>query len=76
MINASNPSGTIKVLSIDGGGIRGIIPAIILDALQKQIGADLHTVFDLSPARPPAESSLSASARHPRTASRTLPPSS
>ena len=41
------PSGTIKILSIDGGGIRGIIPAIILDALQIQIGVDLHTVFDL-----------------------------
>ena len=33
--------------SIDGGGIRGIIPAIILDALQQQIGAELYTVFDL-----------------------------
>ncbi len=47
MTNAPDPSGAIKVLSIDGGGIRGIIPAIILDALQKQIGAELHKVFDL-----------------------------
>jgi len=44
---AKDLSGTIKILSIDGGGIRGIIPAIILDALQQQIGAELHTVFDL-----------------------------
>jgi uncharacterized protein len=44
---ANDPSGTIKILSIDGGGIRGIIPAIILDALCQQIGADLHTIFDL-----------------------------
>ena len=47
MTNGPNPSGTIKVLSIDGGGIRGIIPAVILGALREQIGADLHTVFDL-----------------------------
>jgi patatin-like phospholipase/acyl hydrolase len=47
MTNGPIPSGTIKVLSIDGGGIRGIIPAIILGALREQIGADLHTVFDL-----------------------------
>ncbi len=47
MTNAPDPSGTIKVLSIDGGGIRGIIPAVILDALQKQIGVELHKVFDL-----------------------------
>jgi|HubBroStandDraft_6_1064221.scaffolds.fasta_scaffold14962_3 patatin-like phospholipase/acyl hydrolase len=43
----ADPAGTIKVLSIDGGGIRGIIPSIILAALAEQIGADLHTVFDL-----------------------------
>jgi len=47
MANAPDPSGTIKVLAIDGGGIRGIIPAIILAALRQQIGADLHKVFDL-----------------------------
>lgn len=47
MTNGPNLSGTIKVLSIDGGGIRGIIPAVILAALREQIGADLHKVFDL-----------------------------
>lgn len=38
---------TIKVLSIDGGGIRGIIPAIILGEMQKRLGKDLCEVFDL-----------------------------
>jgi patatin-like phospholipase/acyl hydrolase len=44
---ANGKSGSIKVLSIDGGGIRGIIPAVILSAIQKQLGRDLHTYFDL-----------------------------
>ena len=39
--------GRIKVLSIDGGGIRGIIAAAILEALRAQIGRELHEVFDL-----------------------------
>ncbi|MFZ0964625.1 MAG: patatin-like phospholipase family protein [Terriglobia bacterium] len=38
---------SIKVLSIDGGGIRGIIPAIILAELQKRLGKNLCEVFDL-----------------------------
>lgn len=38
---------SIKVLSIDGGGIRGIIPAIILGALQQRLGRNLCEVFDL-----------------------------
>jgi patatin-like phospholipase/acyl hydrolase len=38
---------SIKVLSIDGGGIRGIIPAIILDALQKRVGKEPWQTFDL-----------------------------
>ncbi|HEV3220782.1 MAG TPA: patatin-like phospholipase family protein [Candidatus Acidoferrales bacterium] len=37
----------INVLSIDGGGIRGIIPAVILESLQKALGQPLHEVFDL-----------------------------
>jgi patatin-like phospholipase/acyl hydrolase len=39
--------GRINILSIDGGGIRGIIPAAILAALREGIGFDLHEVFDL-----------------------------
>ncbi len=38
---------TIKVLAIDGGGIRGIIPATILTEIQKHLGMDLFQVFDL-----------------------------
>ena len=38
---------SIKVLAIDGGGIRGIIPAIILAELQKRLGIDLYEAFDL-----------------------------
>jgi len=35
------------VLSIDGGGIRGVIPATILQQLASQIKQPLHQVFDL-----------------------------
>ena len=38
---------SIKVLAIDGGGIRGIIPAVILDALQSCLKGDLWRHFDL-----------------------------
>ena len=32
---------SIKVLAIDGGGIRGIIPAMILAEIQTRLGMDL-----------------------------------
>jgi len=38
---------SIKILSIDGGGIRGIIPATILSEIQKRVGKNLCEVFDL-----------------------------
>lgn len=38
---------SIKVLAIDGGGIRGIIPAVILDQIQKCVSKDLWQAFDL-----------------------------
>jgi patatin-like phospholipase/acyl hydrolase len=38
---------SIKVLAIDGGGIRGIIPATILTEIQKRLSLDLFQVFDL-----------------------------
>lgn len=44
---ANEETKTIKVLSIDGGGIRGIIPAMILDALQERVGKKPHETFDL-----------------------------
>jgi uncharacterized protein len=37
----------IKVLSIDGGGIRGIIPAMVLGAIEKATGKRICQLFDL-----------------------------
>ena len=37
----------IRVLSIDGGGVRGLIPALFLKALEEQIGRPLTQVFDV-----------------------------
>jgi patatin-like phospholipase/acyl hydrolase len=36
-----------RVLSIDGGGIRGIIPAMVLDTLEQQTGKPIYQLFDL-----------------------------
>lgn len=36
-----------KILSIDGGGIRGIIPAIILAEIEKRTGKRICQMFDL-----------------------------
>jgi len=36
-----------KILSIDGGGIRGIIPALILVEIEKRTGKAIHELFDL-----------------------------
>jgi uncharacterized protein len=38
---------TIKVLSIDGGGIRGIIPAVVLDEIEQRTGKPIADSFDL-----------------------------
>lgn len=38
---------SIKILAIDGAGIRGIIPAVILTEIQKRLGTDLWRSFDL-----------------------------
>ncbi len=37
----------IKILSIDGGGIRGIIPARILAHIEEQTGRPISALFDL-----------------------------
>ncbi|HEY2535826.1 MAG TPA: patatin-like phospholipase family protein [Solirubrobacteraceae bacterium] len=37
----------IKVLSIDGGGIRGIIPAVVLAAIEQRMGQPACEIFDL-----------------------------
>ncbi len=38
---------SVKVLSIDGGGIRGIIPATILDRIEKLTREPISQLFDL-----------------------------
>lgn len=40
-------SKTIKILSIDGGGIRGIIPALILAEIEQRTGKPICQMFDL-----------------------------
>ena len=35
-----------RILSIDGGGIRGIIPAVVLAALERQTGRPVRESFD------------------------------
>ncbi len=36
-----------NILSIDGGGIKGLIPAILLTEIERGVGRPLHEVFDL-----------------------------
>jgi uncharacterized protein len=40
-------SSTIRVLSIDGGGVRGIIPARVLVELEKLTGKPIRSLFDV-----------------------------
>jgi len=40
-------SGMKKILSIDGGGIRGVIPALVLAALEDRCGKPIAAMFDL-----------------------------
>lgn len=37
----------IRVLSIDGGGVRGLIPSLILAKIEKETGKPVSTQFDL-----------------------------
>ena len=45
MNNTANPK--YKILAIDGGGIRGIIPAIILTEIEKRTQKQIFSLFDL-----------------------------
>jgi len=37
----------VRILSIDGGGIRGIVPAMVLAELERRAGTPAHELFDL-----------------------------
>jgi uncharacterized protein len=37
----------VRILSIDGGGMRGIVPAVLLGALEARVGRPLSDVFHL-----------------------------
>lgn len=37
---------TFRILSIDGGGARGIIPAVILKEIEQRAGRPIHSLFD------------------------------
>src|SRR5690554_4752392 len=36
-----------RILSIDGGGIRGVIPAMVLTAIEEKAGRPIADLFDL-----------------------------
>ena len=38
---------TVRVLSIDGGGVRGMIPAVVIAALERAAGKPVADLFDL-----------------------------
>jgi patatin-like phospholipase/acyl hydrolase len=37
----------IRILQIDGGGVKGIIPAIICSEIESQLGRPIYEIFDL-----------------------------
>lgn len=41
------PKKVVKILTIDGGGIRGLIPAMVIAELEKRMGKPVTEVFDL-----------------------------
>jgi len=38
---------TVRILSIDGGGIRGVIPAVILREVEKVTGTPIAKLVDV-----------------------------
>lgn len=45
--NSDRPGGKVLLLSIDGGGIRGIVPATILTQIEAKVGKQAYQIFDL-----------------------------
>ena len=46
-VMAEAPWVMIKILSIDGGGIRGIVPAVVLAEIERRTGRPIADLFDL-----------------------------
>ncbi len=40
-------SGVVKVLAIDGGGARGIIPSVFIAEIERRCGRPVHEIFDV-----------------------------
>jgi hypothetical protein len=57
-VKVKPPTATTRLLCIDGGGVRGIIPLVILQALEERIGLEypvqgnFHLVFGTSSGEP------------------------
>ena len=45
--NNQNRKGRRLVLSVDGGGIRGVIPAMVIAHLERKLGRPVYELFDL-----------------------------
>jgi patatin-like phospholipase/acyl hydrolase len=41
------PLGPLRILAIDGGGVRGLIPAIVIAQLEKDLGLSITKIFDV-----------------------------
>ena len=46
-LERSNRKSKLKILSVDGGGIRGLTAAIIVQQLEKDFGKPAYEIFDL-----------------------------
>ena len=44
---SDNSQQVIKILSLDGGGVRGVIPAVLVKEIEKQTGKPITESFDL-----------------------------
>src|SRR5579864_9191015 len=44
---SSTDTGPLRVLALDGGGIRGVIPAMVLSEIEGRCGRPIATMFDL-----------------------------